>query len=89
MIWRGCGRGYRRHRTHREVLRCMKIGFIEVGNLGAHLAVTHLCAGFPVTVHRIDHTMTHGLGVELDEEVAARHPYDGDKLHLEMLDRPV
>ena len=30
-----------------------------------------------------------GLGVELDEEVAARHPYDGDKLHLEMLDRPV
>jgi len=30
-----------------------------------------------------------GLGVELDEEVAARHPYDGDDLHLEMLDRPV
>lgn len=30
-----------------------------------------------------------GLGVELDEEVAARHPYTGDKLHLEMLDRPV
>ena len=23
-----------------------------------------------------------GLGVELDEEVAARHPYDGDDLHL-------
>ena len=23
-----------------------------------------------------------GLGVELDEEVAARHPYDGDELHL-------
>lgn len=30
-----------------------------------------------------------GLGVELDEEVAARHPYRGKKLHLEMLDRPV
>jgi len=30
-----------------------------------------------------------GLGVELDEEVAAGHPYTGDKLHLEMLDRPV
>ncbi len=30
-----------------------------------------------------------GLGVELDEEVAARHPYEGDKLHLEMLDRPL
>jgi len=30
-----------------------------------------------------------GIGVELDEEVAARHPYEGDKLHLEMLDAPV
>jgi galactonate dehydratase len=30
-----------------------------------------------------------GLGVELDEEVAARHPYDGDQLHLEMRDRPL
>ncbi len=30
-----------------------------------------------------------GLGVELDEEVAAAHPYTGDRLHLEMLDRPV
>ena len=30
-----------------------------------------------------------GLGVELDEEVAAAHPYTGEKLHLEMLDRPV
>jgi len=30
-----------------------------------------------------------GLGVELDEEVAARHPYSGDRLHLEMVDRPV
>jgi 2-dehydro-3-deoxyphosphogalactonate aldolase len=30
-----------------------------------------------------------GLGVELDEEVAAKHPYTGKKLHLEMLDRPV
>ena len=30
-----------------------------------------------------------GLGVELDEEVAAAHPYTGKKLHLEMIDRPV
>ena len=30
-----------------------------------------------------------GIGVELDEEVAARHPYTGTRLHLEMLDRPV
>jgi 2-dehydro-3-deoxyphosphogalactonate aldolase len=30
-----------------------------------------------------------GLGVELDEEVAAKHPYTGKALHLEMLDRPV
>jgi 2-dehydro-3-deoxyphosphogalactonate aldolase len=30
-----------------------------------------------------------GLGVELDETVAAAHPYTGKKLHLEMLDRPV
>jgi galactonate dehydratase len=30
-----------------------------------------------------------GLGVELNEEVAARHPYRGKRLHLEMLDRPV
>ncbi len=30
-----------------------------------------------------------GIGVELNEEVAVRHPYDGDKLHLEMLDRPL
>ena len=30
-----------------------------------------------------------GIGVELDEEVAARHPYKGDKLHLEMQDEPV
>jgi galactonate dehydratase len=30
-----------------------------------------------------------GLGVELDEEVAAQHPYEGKELHLEMLDRPV
>jgi galactonate dehydratase len=29
-----------------------------------------------------------GLGVELDEEVAAAHPYEGDRLHLEMADRP-
>lgn len=30
-----------------------------------------------------------GLGVELDEEVAARHPYDGDRLHLEMARNPL
>jgi galactonate dehydratase len=30
-----------------------------------------------------------GLGIELNEEVAARHPYTGDELHLEMLDVPV
>jgi 2-dehydro-3-deoxyphosphogalactonate aldolase len=30
-----------------------------------------------------------GLGVELDEAVAASHPYKGKKLHLEMHDRPV
>ena len=30
-----------------------------------------------------------GLGVELDEEVAAQHPYTGEALHIEMLDRPV
>jgi len=30
-----------------------------------------------------------GLGVELNEEVAADHPYKGEKLHLAMLDRPV
>ncbi|MBE7469025.1 MAG: mandelate racemase/muconate lactonizing enzyme family protein [Anaerolineae bacterium] len=30
-----------------------------------------------------------GLGVELNEEVAARYPYTGSQLHLEMLDRPV
>ena len=30
-----------------------------------------------------------GLGVELDEAVAAMHPYTGKRLHLEMLDEPV
>lgn len=30
-----------------------------------------------------------GLGVELNEEVARRHPYDGDRLHLEMAREPV
>jgi galactonate dehydratase len=30
-----------------------------------------------------------GLGVELDEEVAARHPYTGKELHLEMHGQPV
>jgi len=29
-----------------------------------------------------------GLGVELDEAVAARHPYTGGRLHLEMQDEP-
>ncbi len=30
-----------------------------------------------------------GLGVELDEDVARAHPYEGDQLHLEMADRPL
>jgi len=30
-----------------------------------------------------------GLGVELDEAVAAAHPYDGDGLHLDMVEDPV
>jgi 2-dehydro-3-deoxyphosphogalactonate aldolase len=30
-----------------------------------------------------------GLGVELNEEVAARHPYDGKELHLEMARAPI
>ena len=30
-----------------------------------------------------------GIGVELNENVAAQHPYEGDKLHLEMMDQPV
>ncbi|MEX1206848.1 MAG: mandelate racemase/muconate lactonizing enzyme family protein [Dongiaceae bacterium] len=30
-----------------------------------------------------------GLGVELDEAVAAAHPYDGTLLHLEMADAPI
>jgi len=30
-----------------------------------------------------------GLGVELDEAVAAKHPYDGEALHLDMLHRPI
>jgi L-alanine-DL-glutamate epimerase-like enolase superfamily enzyme len=30
-----------------------------------------------------------GLGVELDEEAARAHPYDGPLLHLEMADKPV
>jgi 2-dehydro-3-deoxyphosphogalactonate aldolase len=30
-----------------------------------------------------------GLGIELDEEVAAKHPYTGNRLHLEPLDRPL
>jgi galactonate dehydratase len=30
-----------------------------------------------------------GLGIELDEEVAERHPYSGTKLHLEMTSTPI
>jgi L-alanine-DL-glutamate epimerase-like enolase superfamily enzyme len=30
-----------------------------------------------------------GLGVELDEAVADAHPYQGDDLHLDMVDRPL
>lgn len=30
-----------------------------------------------------------GLGIEIDEDVARAHPYTGDKLHLEMADRPI
>ncbi len=30
-----------------------------------------------------------GLGVELNEEVALAHPYEGDLLHLEMLQQPI
>jgi 2-dehydro-3-deoxyphosphogalactonate aldolase len=29
-----------------------------------------------------------GIGVELNEEVAARHPYTGDSLHLETQNEP-
>jgi L-alanine-DL-glutamate epimerase-like enolase superfamily enzyme len=29
-----------------------------------------------------------GLGVELDEDVARAHPYDGDGLHLDMTEEP-
>jgi L-alanine-DL-glutamate epimerase-like enolase superfamily enzyme len=32
---------------------------------------------------------TPGLGVELDEDVARSHPYDGDGLHLEMAEDPI
>ena len=30
-----------------------------------------------------------GLGVELDEDVAKAHPYEGERLHLEMSDQPL
>ena len=30
-----------------------------------------------------------GLGVELDEDVAAAHPYEGEELHLEMREEPL
>jgi len=29
-----------------------------------------------------------GMGVKLDEAVGAQHPYNGEKLHLEMSQRP-
>jgi L-alanine-DL-glutamate epimerase-like enolase superfamily enzyme len=32
---------------------------------------------------------TPGLGVELDEAVALSHPYSGERLHLEMANRPL
>jgi len=32
---------------------------------------------------------TPGLGVELNEDVARAHPYDGDELHLQMADDPI
>jgi 2-dehydro-3-deoxyphosphogalactonate aldolase len=34
-------------------------------------------------------TTDPGLGVELNEEVAAAHPYTGDRLHLEMHQLPL
>ncbi len=39
----------------------MKIGFIGLGNLGAHLAASLLRAGFPVTVHDLDQAAAAGL----------------------------
>jgi L-alanine-DL-glutamate epimerase-like enolase superfamily enzyme len=30
-----------------------------------------------------------GLGIELNEEVIARYPYTGTRLHLEMADEPI
>ena len=33
--------------------------------------------------------MEPGIGVELNEEVAAQYPYEGSKLHLEMMDEPI
>ena len=30
-----------------------------------------------------------GLGIELNEEVIAKHPYTGTRLHLEMADDPI
>jgi hypothetical protein len=29
-----------------------------------------------------------GLGIELNDDVAAAHPYTGDRLHLEMQEAP-
>ena len=39
----------------------MRIGFIGVGNLGAHLAGSLLRGGFPVTVHDLNREAAAGL----------------------------
>ena len=43
----------------------------------------------PMAGRLCDPTDAAGLGVELNEEFALRHPYKGDKLHLEMHPGPV
>ncbi|MGL6278247.1 MAG: mandelate racemase/muconate lactonizing enzyme family protein, partial [Gaiella sp.] len=59
-------------------------GILDWGGFHAELLRTplHWEAGF-VHVPRAP-----GLGVELDEDVAAAHPYTGDALHQTTLDRP-
>lgn len=39
----------------------MKLGFIGLGNLGAHLAASLLRNGFDVTVHDLDREVAAGL----------------------------
>jgi len=34
-------------------------------------------------------TSEPGLGIELNEEVVANHPYLGEELHLEMINKPI